>query len=219
MNCVNAGMQNKLFKTYLAFNGISTGIFVLILYVLTRRLIEMLPLPLIQYCYLLPVTYILIHVFRIPRQFDPIPGWIGIVDRIQLLSVVTALLSPFWTWWTNCPSNPYLTVNMLFMCLFFLAFLATLGSAVSLLAIQLDLPLLKISAKLGRIGIIYVSISTVLAFILAMSFGIYDGEIILRIVSNILYGWGPGLFSLPIFIIFAVILALCHQIKIIINRI
>ncbi len=196
------GRSRELFLLYLAVNRIFWGMAATFAYVYLRFLIELAPVPLMRYVFIVPASVILVSAAMIPSGIFACPRWNRLVAVIRGSAAAAFLLSPFWTWWNSAPDSAYCTANMILLCGASLLFMNLLNSCVIFLSGELGFGWTMALAKCARFALIYLSLPCLVAFAMLVAAGRYPGSVIVQMVA-MMEPWKIIICLLPAFMALA----------------
>lgn len=183
-------------KCIRALDGLISGIFLVALFMFFSPLLISLPITIIRYFYLVPILFVFIVIFTIPKRLHKTEKWFSALGRLRLFAFVTLGLSPFWIWWHSNLNNPYFLANIAFFVFSQIMCLYNMISMVSAAAEDDGNERFFLFTRFSRLTVIYVLIAPVLAFFITVWLGKNGGRDIFLVLFQI-KGWDIVVFGIP----------------------
>jgi len=213
--CANAGagpgadksnvLVNVMF--FRALDNISYGAVILIFLLCFKEMLDMLPIPFVQYFYIVPIYMIFSGVMLFPEKGFQLFQYRKALFRLVWGAIVMLLLSPFLQWWSVDTNSPYLLFNFLLFGIsvgFFIISLANLFHAV---AREEGIRWVSHLSRLTRFTALYLMMAPLLAFFVTVLLGKCVGQDIFLFVVR-LEKWKLIVFLFPVFLALTMLIQL-----------
>lgn len=198
-------LENVMF--FRALDNISYGIILLIFLLSFKDMLDALPIPFVEYFYIIPTYMIFSGVMHFPEKGFKLFLYKKALFRLTVGALAMFLLSPFLHWWSQDTNSSYLLFNFLLLCLsgaFFITSLSNLFYAVSK---EENLVWILRISRLTRLASLYLMMAPLLAFFVTVLFGKCTGQDILLFVVR-LEKWELLLFLFPVLLAMVMLLQL-----------
>ncbi len=156
-------------------DAIISGIILLACLLNFKYITDVLPIPFIQYVYLIPVILIFKGVLSFPETGFKLFQYGKARERLTLTASVLLLLSPFLHWWLRNTDRPFLLYNFLFLCMMSSVFLVYLSNLVYAISKEDNLIWTCRLSRVTRFSALYLMLAPVLALFVTVTFGRCSG--------------------------------------------
>ncbi len=154
---------------------IIAGIILLACLLNFKYMTDILPIPFIQYVYLIPVILIFKGVLSFPGTGFKLFQYGRALERLTLSASALLLLSPFLHWWLRNTDSPFLLYNFLFLCMMSSVFLVYLSNLAHAISKEDNLPWTGRLSRITRFSALYLMLAPVLALFVTVTFGRCSG--------------------------------------------
>ena len=171
-----SGEPLRTLEFFRAIDTIIAGIVLLACLLNFKYMTDILPIPFVQYIYLIPVLFIFRGGLSFPGTGFKLFQYGKALERLIWSVSALLLLSPFLHWWMRNADSLYLLYNFLFLCMLssiFLVYLSNLSHAISK---EDNLVWMCRLARITRFSALYLMLAPVLALFVTVAFGKSSGQ-------------------------------------------
>ena len=190
-----AAIENIRF--FRALDSMIAGLILLIFLLSLKRMMDVLPIPYIQYFYIIPVYLVFYGAISLPATGFKLFLYGKACARLKWSAFMVLLLSPFLHWWLEDPESTYLLVNFIGLCIAAAIFIVSLSNLVYAVSKEDNLVLISGMSRLARFSSLYLMLAPVLAFFVTVIFGKSSGQDIFMFVVKI-ERWELLVFFFPV---------------------
>lgn len=183
-------------KCVRALDSLISGTFMIGLFMFFSPILMALPIKLIRYLYLLPIIFVVIVIFSIPKDLHTTEKWYDALGRLRFFAVIALGLAPFWKWWHSNMNSLYLMINIAFFILALVMCLYNMVSIVSAATEDDNKRFLLLFTRFLRLVLIYFLVAPVLAFLITFCLGLINGIDIFILLFQI-KSWDMIIFGIP----------------------
>jgi hypothetical protein len=201
------GEPLRSLKFLRAFDTIITGIILLVCFLNFKYITDVMPIPFIQYLYLVPVLLIFKGVLLFPKTGFKLFQYGRELERLTWSVFLLLFLSPFLNWWLQNPDRPYLLYNFLLLCVTSSVFLVYLSNLVYAISKEDNLIWICRLSRIMRFSALYLMLAAVLALFVTVTFGKCSGEDIFFFFVR-LEDWKLLVFLFPVILSLIVLIQL-----------
>ena len=184
-------------KCVRTLDGLISGTFMAAVFMFFSPMLMSLPVTLIRYLYLIPILFVFIIIFTIPKHLHKTEKWYDALGRLRLFAFISLGLAPFWFWWHSSMNNPYLMINV---CIFIFAQVMTLYNMMALVSAAAEddgYTWFLLFTRFSRLVLIYLLIAPLLALFITICLG-FIKEIDIFILLFNLKSWDIIIFGVPL---------------------
>ena len=189
------------------FDTIIIGIILLACLLNFKYMTDILPIPFIQYIYLIPVILIFKGVLSFPGTGFKLFQYGKALERLTLSASVLLLLSPFLHWWLQNSDSPFLLYNFLVLCMMSSVFLVYLSNLANAISKEDNLIWICRLSRITRFSALYLMLAPVLALFVTVTFGKCSGVDIFYFFIR-LENWKLFVFLFPVVLTLTVLIKL-----------
>jgi hypothetical protein len=157
-------------------DAIIIGIVLLACLLNFKYVTDILPIPFIQYIYLIPVILIFMGARSFPVTGFKLFQYGKALERLTLSAAALLLLSPFLHWWLRDTDSQFLLYNFLVLCMMSSVFLVYLSNLVHAISKEDNLIWLCRLSRITRFSALYLMLAPVLALFATVTFGRCSGR-------------------------------------------
>ena len=172
-----------------------------------KYITDILPIPFIQYIYILPVLLIFTGVLSFPVSGFKLFQYGKAHERLIWSASALLFLSPFLNWWIQYADSPYLLYNFLFLCMMSSVFLVYLSNMAHAISKEDNLIWMCRLSRITRFSVLYLMLAPVLALFVTVFFGKSSGRDILWFFIQ-LEKWKLLVFFFPVVLSLIVLIQL-----------
>ena len=172
-----------------------------------KYMTDILPIPFIQYVYLVPVILIFKGVLSFPGAGFKLFQYGKARERLILSASVLLLLSPFLHWWLRNTDSPFLLYNFLGLCMMSSVFLVYLSNLAHAMSKEDNLVWSCRLSRITRFSALYLMLAPVLALFVTVTFGKCSGQDIFYFFVQ-LENWKLLVFLFPVILSLIVLIQL-----------
>lgn len=159
-----------------ALDAIILGIIILACLLNFKYMLDILPIPFIQYVYIIPVLLIFMGVRRFPKTGFKLFLYGKALQRLTWSAAVLLFLSPFLHWWMRDTDSLYLLYNFMFLSMVSSVFLVYLSNLVHAISKEDNLPWTGRLSRITRFSALYLMLAPALALFVTVTFGKCSGQ-------------------------------------------
>lgn len=201
------GEPVRTIEFFRALDTTIAGIILLACLLNFKYITDILPIPFVQYIYLIPVLLIFKGVFSFPASGFKLFQYSKALERLIWSASALLLFSPFLNWWMQCTDSSYLLYNFLFLCMISSVFLVYLANMVYAISKEDNLIWICRLSRITRFSALYLMLAPVLALFVTVFFGKSSGRDILWFFVR-LEKWKLLVFFFPVVLSLIVLIQL-----------
>ncbi len=202
---VDGAVRN--FEFLRALDTVVTGIILLACLLNFKYITDILPIPLVQYIYLVPVLIIFKGVLGFPGTGFKLFQYGKARERLVWSAAALLFFSPFLHWWMRNADSLYLLYNFLFSCMLASVFLVYLSNLAFAMSKEDNLIWTCRLSRMTRFSILYLMLAPVLALFTTVTFGKCSGQDIFHFFIG-LENWKLLVFLFPVILSLIVLIQL-----------
>jgi len=182
-----------------ALDNVSFGTILLVFLLCFKGMLDVLPIPFIQYSYIIPIYMIFSGVMHFPEKGFQLFQYRKSLFRLVWGTIFMLLLSPFLQWWSIDTNSPYLLFNFLLFCISVVFFIISLSNLFNAVAREEGIRWVSRISRLTRFTALYLMMAPLLAFFVTVLLGKCVGQDIFLFVVR-LEKWKLIVFLVPVFL-------------------
>jgi hypothetical protein len=199
--------QLRNFEFLRAIDAIIIGIVSLSCLLNFKYMTDILPIPFIQYIYLIPVILIFRGVRSLPRTGFKLLQYGKELERLNWAASALLLLAPFLHWWLRNTEDSFLLYNFLCLCMITSVFLVYLSNLANVISKEDNLLGICRLSRITRFAALYLMLAPVLALFVTVTFGKCSGVDIFYFFIR-LENWKLFVFLFPVVLSLIVLIQL-----------
>lgn len=204
-NGVHGNEPLRTFEFSRALDTVIIGIILLSCLLNFKFMTDVLPIPFIQYVYLIPVILIFKGVMSFPGNGFKLFQYSKALERLAWSASALLFLSPFLHWWTRDTDSLYLLYNFLLLCMMSSVFLVYLSNLAHAISREDNLVWSCRLSRLTRFSALYLMLAPVLALFVTVTFGKCSGQDIFYFFIR-LEDWKLMIFFFPVILTLIVLI-------------
>lgn len=173
---VNGNEPLRTLEFSKALDTVIMGIILLSCLLNFKFMTDVLPIPFIQYVYLIPVTIIFKGVMSFPESGFKLFQYSKALERLAWSASALLFLSPFLHWWMRDTDSLYLLYNFLLLCMMSSVFLVYLSNLAHAISKEDNMIWSCRLSRIARFSALYLMLAPVLALFVTVTFGKCAGQ-------------------------------------------
>ncbi|GEM_PF-4062278 len=194
-------------RFFRAIDCIIAGIIMLICLLSLKRMFDVLPVPFIQYFYVIAAYLIFYGAMWFPQSGFKLFLYNKSLMALKWSSFVVLLLSPFLHWWSQDPERTYLLMNFMGLCIASAIMIVCISNLAYAVAREDNLILISWMSRISRLAALYLMLAPVIAFFVTVIFGKCSGQDIFLFIVKV-ERWQLLIFLFPVVLSLATLMQL-----------